>query len=391
MTPGAAGPAAKGGDRSTEDERFMRAALALGRRNLGATWPNPSVGALLVRYDAGGPRIIAQGVTQPGGRPHAEAVAISAAGLMATGATLYVTLEPCSHRTVRGGTPCVESTIRAGVRRVVSAIDDPNPNIAGLGHALLRSLGVEVSVGALAGEAARDHRGHFTRVREQRPAVTVKLAQTADGFAARRIGPRLLITGEATQTRVHLLRTHSDAILVGVGTVLVDDPMLNVRLPGLEGRSPTRVIFDSGLRTPPRSRMAASARECPTWVFASLAAPLAAERELAGAGVEVIRVETTTSGRLDLRAALRLIATKGITRILCEGGPGLADALAEDDLIDEVILATAPQTLGEAGLPAIGRLATLLRTRFTRVARETVGADLLEIYERIEKPCSPGL
>jgi diaminohydroxyphosphoribosylaminopyrimidine deaminase/5-amino-6-(5-phosphoribosylamino)uracil reductase len=369
----------------------MRAALALGRRNLGATWPNPSVGALLVRYDAEGPRIVAQGVTQPGGRPHAEAVAIAAAGLMATGATLYVTLEPCSHRTVRGGTPCVESTIRAGVCRVVSAIDDPNPNIAGLGHALLRSLGVEVRVGALAGEAARDHRGHFTRVRYGRPAVTVKLAQTADGFAARRVGLRLMITGDATQARVHLLRAHSDAILVGVGTVLADDPELTVRLPGLEDRSPTRVIFDSHLRTPPRSRLAAGAGERPTWAVTTPAASLAAERELTAAGIEVMRVQATPEGRLDLGEALRLLATRGITRVLCEGGPGLADALAGDDLIDEVVLATATKALGEAGLPAIGRLAALLGARFTSVTRETVGADLIETYERIEEPCSPGL
>lgn len=369
----------------------MRAALALGRRNLGATWPNPSVGALLVRCDAEGPRIVSEGVTQPGGRPHAEAVAISAAGLLAAGATLYVTLEPCSHRTIRGGVPCVESTMRAGVRRVVSAIDDPNPNIAGLGHALLRSLGVEVRVGTLAGVAARDHRGHFTRVREGRPAVTVKLARTADGFAARRIGPRLLITGEPTQASVHLLRAHSDVILVGVGTVLADDPMLTVRLPGLEHRSPIRVIFDSELRTSPRSRIAASAGDYPTWIVTGLAAPLAAGRELAAAGVEVMRVETKSGGRLDLRAAFRLLAARGITCVLCEGGPGLADALAADDLIDEVVLATAPQALGEAGLPAIDRLAALLRTRFTLLARETVGADLLETYERIERPCSPGL
>lgn len=381
---GRAAPAdSQAGDHSGTDARFMRAALALGRRNLGATWPNPSVGALLVRHDADGPRIIAQGVTQPGGRPHAEAVAVAAAGLLATGATLYVTLEPCSHRTIRGGTPCVESTIRAGIARVVSAIEDPNPTIAGLGHALLRSVGVAVSVGCLAGEAARDHRGHFTRVAQGRPAVTLKLARTADGYAARRGGPRLMITGKETQARVHLLRAHSDAILVGVGTVLSDDPMLTARLPGLEARSPVRVIFDSALRTPSGSRLAATARERPTWICASSNASLRVERELRAVGIEVMRVDPKSDGHLDLSAALRLLADRGITRVFCEGGPGLADALLGDDLIDEVIVATAPQSLGEAGVPAMDRLNGLLHERFCRVAREAAGLDLLETFERI--------
>jgi len=370
----------------------MRAALALGRRHLGATWPNPSVGAVLVRDDPDGPRIVGQGVTQPGGRPHAEAVALEEAGLLAAGATLYVTLEPCSHRTVRGGMPCVEGTMRAGVRRVVSAVEDPNPRIAGLGHALLRSAGVAVRVGVLGEAAARDHRGHFCRVLRGRPAVTLKLARTADGFAARRTGPRLMITGEATQARVHLLRAHSDAILVGLGTVLADDPMLTVRLPGLETRSPVRVVFDSQLRTPLSCGIARSARRHPTWIVGGLAAGVEAERALTATGIEVMRVETAPGGRLDLAAALGLLAARGITRLFCEGGPALADALAKDDLVEEVILATSPHRLGEAGLPAISpRLADRLGERFRPVTRETLGADRLEIFERIERPCSPGL
>lgn len=361
----------------------MRAALALGRRNLGLTWPNPSVGALLVRHDPQGPRIVAQGVTQPGGRPHAEAVAIGEAGLAATGATLYVTLEPCSHRTIRGGTPCVESTIRAGIRRVVSAMEDPNPNIAGLGHALLRSSGVAVDIGAMSGDAARDHRGHISRVTQGRPTVTLKLARTADGYAARRSGPRLIITGEAAQARIHLLRAQADGILVGVGTVLADDPILTVRLPGLEARSPVRVVFDGRLRTPPGSRIAATARETPTWIVAGLGASLEAERALFAAGAEVMRVEAAPDGRLDLQAALGLLASRGITRLFCEGGPVLADALAEHDLIDEVVLATAPHALGEAGVPALGRLAAHLGQHFRRTGRDTAGVDLIETFERI--------
>jgi diaminohydroxyphosphoribosylaminopyrimidine deaminase/5-amino-6-(5-phosphoribosylamino)uracil reductase len=369
---------------SAEDERFMRTALALGRRNLGATWPNPSVGAVLVRHEAGGVRIVGEGVTQPGGRPHGEPVAIEQAGLLAVGGTLYVTLEPCSHRTIRGGMPCVEATIRAGVRRVVSAMDDPNPDIAGLGHALLRSLGVAVEVGLLGEEAARDQRGHILRVTQGRPAVTLKLARTADGYAGRREGPRLMITGEEVQARVHLMRAHADAILVGAGTVAADDPALTVRLPGLEHRSPVRVIVDSLLRTPRMAQLVATARERPTWIVAAEHAPIEPERELAACGVEVMRVEADAAGRVDLEAALRLLAARGVTRVFCEGGPGLADALAGAGLVDEVVLATAPERLSAPGVPAVGpRLDTSLRSAFRRLTQERAGADRIETYERI--------
>ncbi len=375
--------AERAGDRQAEDERFMRAALAIGRRNLGATWPNPSVGAILVRHDGGVPRIVAEGITQPGGRPHAEPVAIEQAGLLATGATLYVTLEPCSHRTIRGGMPCVEATIRGGVERVVSAIEDPNPNIAGLGHALLRSLGVSVTVGTLAAEAARDHRGHILRATQGRPAVAVKLARTADGHAGRSGGPRLIITGEETQARVHLMRAHSDAILVGVGTVLADDPALTVRLPGLEHRSPVRIVFDSALRTPLRAELIRTARERPTWIVAGEGAPVDVERDLVNAGAEVMRVEAGAAGRLDLPAALRLLAMRGITRLFCEGGPVLAEALAAERLVDEIVLATSRHETVDRGIPALGpRLAKGLCEEFRLVAREPSGGDVLKIFER---------
>jgi diaminohydroxyphosphoribosylaminopyrimidine deaminase / 5-amino-6-(5-phosphoribosylamino)uracil reductase len=281
------------------DARFMAEALALGRANLGLTWPNPSVGAVVVRDGA----VVGSSATRPGGRPHAEAVALADAGLNAVGATLYVTLEPCAHRSVRGGTPCLEHTILSGVRRVVSAIADPNPHISGVGHALLRSAGIRVEVGAGEADALRDHRGHILRVQHGRPMVTLKLAQTADGYCAPAGGGRLQISGEAAMREVHLLRVHHDAIMTGIETVLSDDPQLTVRLPGLEDRSPVRVILDSRLRLPLTSKLATTARDVPVWVIAAVDAPADAEIALKDKGVEVMRVGRDASGTLDLVAA----------------------------------------------------------------------------------------
>ncbi len=358
------------------DEARMRLALALGRRHLGLAWPNPSVGAVVV--DPQG-RIVGTGVTQPGGRPHAERVALEAAGAAARGGTLYVTLEPCSHH---GRTPpCAEAVIAAGVARVVMALDDPDPRVSGRGAALLRAHGIAVTTGLLADEAARDHRGHVKRVTLGLPALTLKLARTPDGFAGRP-GPRLLITGEAAGARTQLLRLHADAILIGAGTVAADDPRLDVRLPGLAGRSPVRVILDSRLSTDPAARLVATARERPTWIVAAEGAPTALERALVEAGVEVLRVEAGPDGRVDPAAALRLLATRGITRVFCEGGPRLADALAAADLIDEAVILTGRDPLGAEGIPAIGPALAATLSRFRRVSSEAAGADLIETFER---------
>lgn len=361
------------------DERFMRLALALGRRHLGLTWPNPSVGAVVVAEDGDGPRIVSQGITQRGGRPHAERLALEAAGAAARGATLYVSLEPCAHT---GKTPpCVDAAIEAGVARVVTSMEDPDPRVSGKGHAALESAGVTVVTGVLAEEARRAHRGHILRVTQGRPMVTVKLARTADGFAAQDGGPRLLITGEAANARVHLMRAHADAILVGTGTVAADDPQLTVRLPGLEHRSPVRVVLDPALRAVPGSRLARSARGQPTWVFTGENAPAEAERQLVEAGARVIRVGLS-GGWLDLRQVLASLAERGVTRVLCEGGPTLADALAAASLVDEIVLATGDAPLGAAGRPALGpTLSAALDSRFRLVASEQLGPDRLDCFE----------
>ncbi|WP_128563884.1 bifunctional diaminohydroxyphosphoribosylaminopyrimidine deaminase/5-amino-6-(5-phosphoribosylamino)uracil reductase RibD [Methylobacterium crusticola] len=359
----------------------MRLALALGRRHLGLTWPNPSVGAVLVGGPPEAPRILAQGVTQAGGRPHAERMALDAAGPAARGATLYVTLEPCSHHGRTG--PCADATIAAGVARVVSAMDDPDPRVAGRGHGRLAAAGVAVTVGLLREEAARDQRGHVTRVTQGRPAVFLKLARTPDGFAAGGEG-RLLISGPRANAEVHLQRAHCDAIMVGVRTVLADDPELTVRLPGLGGRSPLRVVLDPCLRTPVEARVVRTAGLVPTLILAGPEAPGAAERALALAGAEVLRVPVCPDGRSDLAAALRALGARGVTRLCSEGGPTLADALAREGLIDECLLITGEKPLGQAGLPAVGpHLATLLAgDAFAVVDDHPVGSDRFTCYAR---------
>src|SRR5499427_2412737 len=215
----------------TDDARFMTLALALGQRGLGRTWPNPAVGAVIVRNDGAGPVIVGRGWTQPGGRPHAETEALQRAGEAARGATIYVTLEPCSHH--GKSPPCADAIVAAGVARVVSAIEDPNPEVAGQGHARLRAAGIAVDVGVCADEARYAHAGHIRRITAGRPHVTLKLAVSADGKIGTAGNKPVALTGERARTKVHLQRAHSDAILIGIGTVLSDDPELTCRLPGM--------------------------------------------------------------------------------------------------------------------------------------------------------------
>lgn len=368
--------------RAREDRRFMESALAIGARNLGLTWPNPSVGAVIVRHEEGRAVVVARGVTQPGGRPHAERVAIDAAGPLARGATIYVTLEPCSHH---GKTPpCAEAVIAAGIARVVYALADPDPRVAGRGGALLRQAGLAVTAGIGEADAARAHRGHVMRVTQSRPTVLLKLARTADGFAAAASNERLMITGALANARVHLMRAHADAILVGLGTVLADDPRLNVRLPGLEHRSPVRVVVDSALALPLDASLVTSAGAPATWIVTTIGAPVEAERRLVAAGIEVMRVGADAHGRVRLDEALRLLAARGITRVFCEGGPVLAEALAQADLVDEAAIVTAPHALGAPGHRAVGpALGEALARRLRLVAEEPAGLDLFQNYERI--------
>lgn len=361
------------------DHRAMRLALALGRRHLGLTWPNPSVGAVVV---ADG-RIVGQAATAPGGRPHAEPLALAMAGEAARGATLYVTLEPCSHH---GRTPpCTDATIRAGIARVVTAMEDPDPRVSGRGHALLREAGITVETGLLRDEALRDHRGHVSRITRGRPSVHLKLARTRDGFAAPSGGDRLKITGAIADGAVHLWRAHADAIMVGIGTARADNPSLTVRLPGLSDRSPVRIVLDSTLRLTPSTHLVRGARDIPTLVVTGPNSPAHARRMLTSFGVELLPVAADANGRIDLRAALIALAETGLTRICSEGGPALADALAAHDLVDACTLITGPIDLGGAGgLPAIGpSLARRLAEGTLRqVESQAYGEDEAITYER---------
>lgn len=363
-----------------EDRRFMDAALNLGERSLGLAAPNPSVGAILIRDGV----VVGRGVTAPGGRPHAEAIAIAEAGSAARGATLYVTLEPCAH--TGGSPPCVEAVIKAGVARVVSAMEDPNPRVKGQGHARLKAAGVEVVVGVGEGEARRDHRGHIRFVTEGRPAVTLKLAETADGFAAGdRHDPRLRITGQIANGRVQIMRATHEAIMIGVETALADDPALTVRLPGLDLK-PLRVVLDTNLRLPASSRIAAMARELPTVVICGPDAPLGAAARLKELGVEVEAVGLDAQDHVDLRQALRALAKRGVTRVLSEGGPRVAARLIDLGLADEVVIFTAEKPLGRPGAPALSEAARRTLTDGTRcrpIETAAYGPDSMRRWERL--------
>lgn len=327
----------------------MRAALGLAARGLGLAAPNPSVGALVVRDGV----IVGRGVTAAGGRPHAERIALAQAGDLARGATVYVTLEPCAGRSQRAdAAACTDLLVAAGVARVVIGADDPSPHASQAGLARLAAAGIEITRGVLASACRRLNLGHVLRMVEGRPFVQLKLAMTADGFAGTAARGPLAITGPHARDRVHMMRAMADAIMVGVGTVRADDPALTCRLPGMRDRSPVRVVLDTALRTSPAAALARTAREVPTWVIAAESADIEAERALRRAGVEVMRVPRGRGGRVDLPAALRLLAMRGVTRLMCEGGPTLAESLAGLDLIDEMALFTSAEAAGD-GVPAI--------------------------------------
>ncbi len=360
-----------------DDHRFMSLALALGRRGLGNAWPNPAVGAVVVKDGI----VVGRGWTQPGGRPHAEAQALRRAGEAARGATIYATLEPCSHH---GKTPpCVDAIIAAGIARVVSAIEDPNPKVAGQGHARLTAQGIAVDVGLGAEEARRAHAGHIRRVRDGRPHVILKLAVSSDGKVALAGRKPARITGEPATARVHLMRATSDAVLTGIGTVLADDPQLTCRLPGMAHRSPVRVVLDSALRLPPGSRLSTSAAQTLTWAFAGEATPAGTERPLADLGVEVLRVPGA-EGRLDLAAVLGTLSERGITRVMVEAGPIVSAAFLAADLVDAAALFRSPNAIGE-GIDAFDGMPLTALTQSPRlrlVRSDQIGADRLDTFER---------
>ena len=367
-----------GGQAST-DAALMRAALVLARRGLGQVAPNPAVGCILAK--AG--RVVGRGWTQPGGRPHAEAEALRHAGADAKGATAYVTLEPCAHQ---GKTPpCTDALIAAGIARCVVALGDPDPRVDGRGLAKLRDAGISVEGGLLESEAKAVNAGFLLRVTENRPLVTLKLASTLDGRIATKSGESRWITGEPARARGHMLRATHDAVMVGGGTALLDDPRLDVRLPGLERRSPTRVVLDSRLRLPLTHDLVVRAAGQKTVLVTRDDAEsdrLAAYRN---AGVEVAKVAPDAAGRVSLPAALKVLAELGVTRLLVEGGGELAAAMLRSDLVDRLVCFRAPRLIGGDGVPvASGFGLTRLADApcFRLEASQAVGEDRLEYYMR---------
>lgn len=364
------------------DRRLMAVALRFGRRNLGSAAPAPAVGALVVGFESGEPVILGRGNTAAGGIPHAERGALAMAGERARGSTVYSTLEPSP--VAIDGVSDVQALIEAGVARVVSALESPDPQIAGRGHAQLRDAGIAVTTGVLGDEARRLHAGTISVLSAGRPHVTLKLAVSADGMIGRVTGERMLVSGREAFARLQTMRIEADATLIGIGTALVDDPSLTVRVPGLRAHSPIRIVLDTQARLSPKSSLVRGAADTALWVVCSHDAPLAHREALLAHGVEVLPVGTG-SGGVDIEAAMRLLAERGVTRLLAEGGARVAASLLGRGLLDEVVLFHAPVVVGPDGVRALagGALSAIERSpRFRRVEEARLGEDRMVRYER---------
>lgn len=351
------------------DEDHMRHALTLAARALGRVAPNPAVGCVIVSPIG---RIVGRGWTQPGGRPHAETVALAQAGSAARGGTAYVTLEPCAHL---GQTPpCADALTKAGVSRVVAAVEDPDPRVKGKGFAMLRAAGIEVETGVLKREAAELNAGFFSRIEKDRPLVTCKIAQDRVGHTIPPPGGSRWITNEDSRRFAHLLRAQHDAILVGIGTLLADDPMLDCRLPGLEDRSPIRIVLDTHFRLPESAKLVQTALKIPTIVFTCAEGG----EQLTKHGIEVLRVMHDEYGRPSLTAVLGVLAGRGITRLLVEGGAKVIASFLREGLADRLEVFTASTDLGEG---AGGRIEGLADpAKHERTGERRFGGDVLETW-----------
>lgn len=333
---------------SSIDETFMRGALAIARRGLGSTWPNPAVGAVIVRPGSS-PETIARGWTARGGRPHAERIALGKVNGEASGCTLYVTLEPCAHRGKTG--PCADAVIAAGISRVVCSFGDPDPRMAGAGFARLREAGIEVVENVLEAEGRKTVEGHIMRVTRHRPFVQLKLAVGKDRRIPRGHGKPVWATGEAARAHGHLMRARADAILVGSGTVSADDPELTCRLPGMRDDSPVRIVLDQSLKLSAESRLAKTIDVAPLWIACSQHTDDERESELRSLGAELIPVSQRGEGNLlDLEVLLAQLAQRGITRLLIEGGPRVAAGFWSRGLVDEVLIYKGTHDVGSDGI-----------------------------------------
>ena len=359
------------------DNRYMSLALMLGRRGLGQVWPNPAVGCVIVKDG----RIVGRGRTAAGGRPHAETIALAQAGGMAAGACVYVTLEPCAHH---GKTPpCAQALIKAGVARVVAALEDPDARVSGKGFAALQKAGVEVVTGVMADQAARDLQGFLLRIEQGRPKVTLKLACSFDGRIATATGQSQWITGPQARRHGHGLRACHDAVMIGAGTARTDDPMLTVRDMG-QAQQPVRVVVSKQLDLPMMSQLAISARVVPLWLCHGPEADSKLIKAWVGIGARMIRCDLAKR-QMDMTSVLRALGDAGLTRVLCEGGGGLAAALLAAEMVDEMVGYTAGLILGGDGLPgvtAMGLEQLDKAPRFALIETRAVGEDVMHRWGR---------
>jgi len=364
-----------------DDRRFMQSALALAWRGLGNVWPNPAVGCVIVKDGI----VIGRGWTQPGGRPHAETEALRRAGPAARGATVYVTLEPCSHHGQTG--PCADALIEAGVARVIAALGDPDPRVAGQGFARLAAAGIETEVGTSADQARELNRGYLLRIEAGRPLVTLKLALSLDSRIATRTGDSQWITGSDARAAAHGLRASHDAVAVGVGTAATDDPHLTCRLPGLPLRPPIRVVFDSRLQLSLTRQLISTAMVTPTWIVTLEDSLRGASADRAGAlkdlGVTLVPAAPGETGTISVVAALRALGELGLTRLLVEGGGRLAASFLAEDMVDELVVFRAGTIIGGDGIAGIGGLGlerVADAARFRLIDSRSCGLDRMEVY-----------
>lgn len=361
------------------DAEWMEIALRLADRNTGNVCPNPSVGCLIVKDD----RIVGRGWTQEGGRPHAEVMALEQAGEKSIGASVYTTLEPCSHF---GKTPpCSDALISARIKRLVAAMKDPDPRVDGMGFVKLRDAGIEVVEGVLGREAEALNRGFIKRIKEKLPFITLKMAMSIDSRIATKTYDSQWITGEEARHSSHFFRSKHDAILTGVGTVLADNPLLNTRISGLEHRSPIRIILDTKLRTPIDAQIVSTATKHRTIIFTTVAAEETKKKQLESFGVQVVTINGDESGRVSLIEALRSIADRGVNSILVECGGTLCTEFIKSNLIDEFLVYRAPIILGGDGIAAVegfGVSDLSAAPNFKQSGITQLGADTLESYKR---------
>lgn len=362
---------------NASDRRYMALALSLGRRGMGCSAPNPAVGCVIVRQG----RIVGRGWTAPGGRPHAETQALAQAGAAARGATVYVSLEPCSHH---GKTPpCAEALIKAGVARVLAPFADNDARVCGRGFEMLRAAGIEVVTDLMAEEAGRDLAGFVMRNEQGRPWVTLKLATSLDGRIATASGQSQWITGPEGRRFVHALRARHDAVMVGAGTARADDPTLTVRDLGLR-HQPVRVVVSRRLDLPLMSNLARTAGAVPLWLCHGSEVDAALAEAWRGLGARLLACDVL-GGQVDAGSVLCKLGEEGLTRVLCEGGGSLAASLLSAGLVDELIGFTAGLAIGAEGLPGVGALGLARLSealRFRLVETRAIGGDVLHRWER---------